>query len=114
MAYRTHHHLARPAVPGCWQRYGDLGEASLASIQQYSEYADSIRCAKHRSTIEGRRHISLFNPFVHSVLYKGHLENVDFSAINLRTNGLYKIRTCKWVVYDLFLVVVLGKLLNRI
>ena len=44
------------AVPGCWQRYGDLGEASPASIQQYSELAYSITCAKHRSTVEGRRH----------------------------------------------------------
>jgi len=48
------------AVPGCWQRYGDLGEASPASIQQYSELAYCIRCAKHWSTIEGRRHQLLF------------------------------------------------------
>jgi len=44
------------AVPGCWQRYGDLGEASPASIQQYSELADYIRRSTHRSTTEGRLH----------------------------------------------------------
>ena len=48
------------AVPGCWQRYGDLGEASPASIQQYSEYTDSIRCAKHWRPTKGRRHNNSF------------------------------------------------------